>query len=271
MKIDFDSTGPVIIQFPQYAGGKFISNCLALSRHSVPQDAAMAQYLVENPADYEYRIDRVMDTLPTQSDMTNWIGTYELGDNELFGPAHLQWRKGDPDEANCNPITRQLSHSPLKFFIVCHPVEQLINLLKVWTRAQVVVLKNYERFRSIAHELKSGVNTDLHERDGNYCKTKYDLLAGLDWPLWHEFESVGFNINKLVGYPTDICEEIAQFYLWNQIREPVILFDIDSNIFDRDRFLHSMENLYQNLGFDDFDPARVGQFWQKYIDLHQTI
>ena len=74
MMINYNSHNPVIIQFPRFAGGKFISNCLALSKYAVPQDAATARYLLDNPTDYNYRFARVNDTLPkTVGKMKNWI------------------------------------------------------------------------------------------------------------------------------------------------------------------------------------------------------
>jgi hypothetical protein len=48
MKINYNSYNPIIIQFPRFAGGKFISNCLALSKHAVPQHSTMAKYLLDN-------------------------------------------------------------------------------------------------------------------------------------------------------------------------------------------------------------------------------
>ena len=267
MQINFESHNLVIIQFPSYAGGKFISNCLSLSKYCVPQDLKLAEYLLKNPANYDYRLAAVLDTLPTRSDMKNWISKYELGDQQLFGSVHLKWREGDSAESDCNKTTNLLSNSYLKFFMVCHPMEQLFGLLKVWPNATIIRLINYNKFRSISHALKQLDPIS----DGNYCRSKYLELAGPDWPTWQEFESHNFNTNSLVNYSADILNEINQFYKWYQVQNPQILFDIDNSIFDRDHFLTSMNKLYQNLGFDDFDPVLIEKFWQKYIDLHQNI
>jgi hypothetical protein len=64
---------------------------------------------------------------------------------------------------------------------------------------------------------------------------------------------------------------MQNYYKWHEISNLVIEFDIDSVIFDRYKFLSAMENLYKQLGFDDFNPALVGEFWQRYIDLHQNM
>ena len=45
-------------------------------------------------------------------------------------------------------------------------------------------------------------------------------------------------------------------------------FDIDNSIFEKTKFLSSMETLYKQLDYDDFNSILIGDFWQKYIKLH---
>lgn len=271
MKINFNSNNAIIIQFPRYAGGKFISNCLALSRHAVPQDAQSAEYLLENPIDYQYRLKSVLDTLPPPNMMTDWITHYEFGDTQLFGSAHRQWRQGFTDEPNVNPIMAHLTNLNLKFFITCHSgPEELLKLLEVWPNATILMLINHTKFSSISSILKNN-SKDIDQYAGNYCKSKYNLLAGPDWPSWEEFEIAKFNADNLIDYPLDIRSEMAQYYKWNLIQPEPIIVDIDNHIFDQTAFLKLIEDLYCTLGFDDFDSDLVGNFWQKYIDLHQIM
>lgn len=46
-------------------------------------------------------------------------------------------------------------------------------------------------------------------------------------------------------------------------------FDIDSTIYDHDRFLTQVEDLYQYLGFDDFQSTLISEYYKKYIAIHQ--
>ena len=46
------------MHFPAYAGGKFISNCLALSKNCMIMDKDSVGYLTEHSLDYEYRLQR---------------------------------------------------------------------------------------------------------------------------------------------------------------------------------------------------------------------
>ena len=266
--INFNSTNPVIIQFPRFAGGKFISNCLSLSKHAVPQDKTLAEYLLFWADDYQFRFDNLIKTLPLPHDMINWITHYELGDTQLFGPTHLDWRNGNLKNDSINDITIKLSNSNLKFFIVSHSgADEIYNLLKIWPKSKIIMLINHNKFSKLSATLKSDTdNIDQHA--GNYCESKYNFLSGPDWPTWKEFESLGFNPLKCNNYSYDIQLELIKFYPWNKIKTDPILFDIDKCIFDKYAFLTSMYTLYTQLNFTDFNESLVSKFWQEYIALH---
>jgi hypothetical protein len=270
MKINFQSYNPVIIQFPAFAGGKFISNCLALSNGAVPQDSKLVEYLLNYPDDYQYRFNMVINTLPsTQKNMLNWISNYELGDTQLFGPGHLEWKNGNINKQNINKITKKLSNSNLKFFIVSHSgPEEVRNILKIWPNATVLMLINYVKFGTIAHRLKHNIGKYNEQYTGNYCKSMYSQLAGPDWPLWEEFESCGFNIKKLNNCPEHIQTEMSQYYQWHTVPTDPFLIDIDRHIFNKLQFLKLIHRVYQALELKDFNANMVGKFWQQYMNLH---
>jgi len=271
MPVNFQTPRVVIMQFPSYTGGKFISNCLSFSRHACPQHAGIAEHLLQNPTDYEYRSTALYKTLPTtQSDMIDWIGKYELGDIQLYGQVKEKWAQtGQANEKLVNTITEQLSNSQLHFFIVCHNGPEMIkNLIDVWPNARIIMLVNFVKFFQLSQQLKSKTQKKLLDCAVNYCEEKYNTLKGKDWPSWQQFQNAKFNTNNLTGFSDSIVQEIQSFYKWYQILNPVIEFNIDSTIFDRHKFLRAMENLYKQLDFDDFDAERIGNFWQQYIKLH---
>jgi len=45
-------------------------------------------------------------------------------------------------------------------------------------------------------------------------------------------------------------------------------FDIDSNIYDSNKFLKQIEQLYQYLEFDDFKPEYILEYYKQYMQLH---
>lgn len=267
--INFQTHNSVIVHYPRYAGGKFISNCLSLSQYTVPQHKKLAEYLLVNPANYNYRFANLLKTLPPRSDIANWATRYELGDRQLFNNViDTHWRHGYLGNEYANEITIKLSNSKLKFFIVSHDgPEEIKNLLKVWPNSSIVMLTNHAKFRKIAAKLK-GVNIDSDTWTGNYCKSKFDLLAGPEWPSWEKFESCKYNIKNLIGYPKHILDEMEQYYIWHTVDTSPMLFDVDNCIFDKDNFLLSMYQLYQYLNLNDFNSQLIGNFWQAYIDLH---
>lgn len=270
MKVDYKSPNPIIISFPSYAGGKFISNCLSLSKHTCPQDPEAAEYLLKNSDDYDYRLQKVMSTLPPKVKMQNWR-SYEFGDSQLYGLDFENWfNYGLSNISAINPITQQLSTSSLKFFITDHSgPPRTNNLLKVWPNATVIRLINYRHFQDICVKLKTQYLTE--DLNGNYCIEKYNMLKGDDWPDWNQFDMVGCDIRKIAGVSPEIIEEIQNFYPWHSITKSVVLFDIDSCIFNSTHFLNAMEKLYIELNFDDFNPDRILKFYQAYIELHYKV
>lgn len=257
----FDHDRCVVVQFPRFSGGKFLINCLSLSRWSVPQNSSVATKLFDNPCDYNLRFDAVMSTLPSKDDMEKWIEKYEFGDTQLFGTQVIPWNKGvrtEPDEFLSNVVNHNFF-----FFLVAHYHPQ--KLLDTWPNAKVIVLVNHTKFSTIAKRLKSPGDKSSID---NYSESKYNELAGPDWPAWDIFMSTGFDLDQVV-LPSVIKEEMSQYYPC--FNTAPIVFDVDSCLFDREKFLRSMSDLYQKLGFDDFNQDLIGKFWQAYMSLHVDL
>lgn len=53
----FNTKNAVIMAFLPFAGGKFLGNCLSLSKDFCLQDPLAAEYLLQNPTDYDYRLE----------------------------------------------------------------------------------------------------------------------------------------------------------------------------------------------------------------------
>ena len=48
-------------------------------------------------------------------------------------------------------------------------------------------------------------------------------------------------------------------------------FDVDNTIYDHDKFISQVEELYNYLEFDDFQADLVSIYWKKYIAIHPTL
>jgi hypothetical protein len=262
----FLTSRATVVSYPAYCGGKFLINCLALSKWACPQDPIAAQYLVDRPNDYDYRLDTVLRTLPHQDRMKDWQ-SFEFGDQQLYGYQTVKmWQQGQAIELN--DITMKICDANLQFFLVDNTLEPL-GLLKIWKSAKIVRLINAKQFQRISLEKKTN-NTDIDPKkyNGNYCEEFYDKLKGPDWPAWSEFEKYGYDIRKISDVDTGIMEEIGAFYRVHLIENQVSLFDVDQCYLDKKQFMKALQQLYSFFGFDDFNYELIERFYDRYIELH---
>lgn len=260
---NFDTPNAVIVSFPSYAGGKFIMNCLSLSKDACPQDSESLLHLLVNPEDYEYRLNKVLQTLPADNDLENWR-SYEFGDLGLYGRAFFSWRSKADTKSPVPDYISELSRSRLKFFLTDHSGPPVTNkFLQVWPNATVIRLINSRQFQTLSVKLKKN-DYNILENNGNYSEEKYNQIRGHDWPSWSTFEQ---NCYRAQGSEL-IQSEIDSIYQWNTITNTVITFDVDGSIFDQSTFLTNLENLYTQLKLTDFNPALCAKFYQAYMKLH---
>lgn len=264
MKI-FQTDNVVILSFLPFAGGKFLSNCLSLSKHACPQDPVAANHLLSYPEDYDFRLQTVLRTLPPMDQLKDWRN-FEFGDYQLFGHGVDAWRTGIPQTPN--DITQRLCQSKMKFFMINHTMNPH-GLLSVWPNSTILRLINFRQFQALSIARKSStIPEDISAVNGNYCAEKYELLRGNDWPSWQEFESKGYDITKFTGLDTAIIEEISTFYHLNQVENQVLLFDVDRCYFDQSQFIAAMQDLYNALKLSDFQLDLIELFYKKYMALH---
>jgi len=263
--INYNTDKAVIVHYPAFAGGKFISNCLSLSKYACPQETEAANYLCDYPDDYKYRLNKVMQTIPTKDKMLQWRGGVEFGDVELYGKTFNQWCCGIQTH-DINDTTKKLINSQLNFFIVAHGDATTVKtLLTVWPNAKIIVLYNFTDFIKIAVNLKSKSSTT---DSGNADIDKYnDVLSGPDWPSWHELNQALFNVNNLDKKYDIVKNEINNFYPWQDVANPITGFDV-STFLTWELFKDEMQQLYTWFEFDDFNDKRLKSFWESYISLH---
>ena len=264
--MNFYTTRAVILCYPGFAGGKFLSNCLSLSQGACPQDPVAAQYLLKDSSNYKQRLSFVMSSLPPAHQIKNWRD-FEFGDIQMFGESAVTaWHQGL--RADSSTVVQQLTNSDMYFFIVNHVINPT-TLLKVWPEATVLVVVNHLDFQNVCLRFKSQIDVnDITGLNGNYCEKKYQLLRGPDWPDWQHFEQHGYCVSRL-KVAEHIRQEMSEFYYALKADQKLCLFDIGSCIWDGDRFAASMQSLYQQLDLKDFNRDLVLNYWQAYIRLHE--
>lgn len=268
--VNFDTSNAVIVSFVPFSGGKFITNTLGLSSQCCLQDRNYAEHLFRCPTDTSFRLEKIIASLPNKTNMYNWRD-HEMGDYQLYGSAHNAWSQGKKEIPNNDKeFIVRLINSNLKFFITDHAGSTGINnVLKFWPNAVIIRLINSQAFQNLSLSLKDTTYHNVIDINGNYSQEKYSELAGSEWPTWQQFELNGYNTKKFPSLPENVQKEIDMFYNWAHIDNPVFLFDIDSCIFDADKFLTAMKKLYQCLALPDFNELAILAYWNAYITLHK--
>lgn len=279
LAIDFSTDQMIIVNFPAFSGGKFIMNCLSLSKHAVPQNRKIAAHLVNHPTDYNYRLNAVLSTLPPVHDMKSWREKWEFGDTEFFQGSFAtsldRWKLNKNSNNDVDRLLVDIINNKMYFFVTCHGgAASMKSKIDVWPNAKIISLINSEKFWKIAINLKqpSTLIPSIGDYAGNECKSKYSILKGSSWPDWELFELYHYDIDAAEKYVTineDIKKEIKEFYKWHEIPNQKFCFDVDRSFFVESNFLQQMQELYNWLGFDDYNSELLSQYYRQYISLHK--
>ena len=154
--------------YPQIAGGKFIMNCLSLSRHCVPMDIEMCNHLLNFPADYSYRLLKVISTLPPKKDMDLWYD-YEFANAKFYDDSEgthksenllfSRFQKGIIHEDGIDNRISNLIDKNIDFFAESRGNDKVINqYLSLWPNAKIIKLINFKKFQALAADRKQKNN-----------------------------------------------------------------------------------------------------------------
>jgi hypothetical protein len=285
-----DTDRLVVAYYDPGSGGKFILNCLGLSRHVVLQDAHLAQQQLEGRLDPSTKLTLLLERLAaTESrvasmpDSNHAWQDLNLGCLELFGDAsHTLPQVPGFDLRYCrfHPVINRLTHSDLYFGVVSHDIMRLSHILSRWPRARVLRLINSQNFQA-------------HFRPRpDHRQLKWQQLRGPDWP-----DSAPTNLDEFFSLPVMVHQELQDFDVWEQFVSPLLwakdeawlqqqkeshyhsvtaghlcwIWDVDRYTLDAGQMLHRLEQLYHWLGLDDFDPDLCSQFHARYIHTLNLI
>jgi len=272
--------------YPQYAGGKFIMNCLSLSQHCVPMDIESCEYLLKHPVDYAYRLSSIMKTLPHKNNMSQWFD-YEFNNQDFYDDASFLFKseffvfdrmqKGIVYNYGIDNRISNLIDKNMDFFAETRSnnFEHISQYVSLWPNSKIILLTNCQKFQEIASfkKNKSQKKYSAANYCGNECEEKYNALKGNSWPSWELFQQNYYNIDRIAKHITidqDIITEIKQFYPWYNISNPIFNLDVDNTFFDKDNFFICIKKLYNWLGYDDFNEDLLLQYYTAYINLHKN-
>ena len=262
LKINFQTPNIIVAHYFRGGGGKFILNCLGLSRHVVLQDEDLAELQMSGnlspDAKQRLLLDRVTDTVNKWEDLG-------LGCKRLFGVFDF-----NTNDLQLKPVIATLSNSDFKFCVVAHDYEDLHWVLKTWPQATIVQFQNE---RSFIKECRPGSEWDIPE----YLDIFWQNIRGDSWP-----EHAPKNLNMYKQLSKVIQDEIAEVH-GNEILEHYAELDkcksIDQKlmnehqyyVWDCDWFLdetttiNQIKELYKQLNLDDFNLDLVTEFYRAWI------
>jgi len=209
------------VNFIPGSGGKFVQNCLALSRHCAFKTENAVRWQLYHPFNqnlYDQKFTWALKTIPPRDDMHNWL-RYELRDDNFYGRIF-----SDVDELESTDLPEYLAlaaqqGSWLTYSAHSHGSAQ--QLEKYWPTVKYVCLTNSDQFCADWAEIKN------HNNPINSLGTDWQTPPG-----------EGFD------------------------------FDIDSCIYNEAAFVAQMRELYEWLGWEDFDNTRIPEFYRAYIAIH---
>jgi hypothetical protein len=227
----------ILLVYPKYVGGKFISNCLSLSRHCVVQhkDLALADLAFKDHDDsyYNFKLKAVMRSIPPSQLIKRWA-QFEFGCKELYGVDEVFYQDSSVKEikeyiANSEIFKKLDNHQSC---VITHDYQTFLKYLYIHNDAKIVDFVNFDRFRRLAATLKDPRPEHVGDEDYLTGENYYAKMRD-----FYQFES--FSV------------------------------DVDDTFFSWDKFNPMMESMYQHMGFDDYQPDLVKQFYEAYIALHQ--
>ena len=221
----------VAVNFLPGAGGKFIQNCLALSRHCVLKHPEWTDWqLVQteyNAEFYQQKLDWAMSTVPTV--MNQWLAS-ELGDSEYFGRLFLDSTVQGLTADQLPGRLHRTAQQRLWCMYSLHNHGPVEHLRKYWPTIKIVNVWPAQKF---LEQWLPQKNINLWQDYVNWTDT--------DYAAWH-------------GHiPNDES-------FW---------YDMDHTFYDADAFAEQMAALYEYLGYTDWAQAPVMAYYQHYRAQHE--
>jgi hypothetical protein len=227
----------IILNYPQYVGGKFIANCLALSRHCVIQSKALAQldlkFKTDNPGYYEFKLKSVMKSLPPQDQMKHWLN-YEFGCDKLYG-IHEEFYKQHSvkdirERIASNTVLNDILSAGKWSCTITHDYRTLMKQMLIYPQAKILEFKNFDNFRNLSAKLKGNVDLTMKEHKAT-----------------REYYYKDQEFYQLESFVIDVDNTFMEWYPFSQM----------------------MSDLYDYLGFDDYNSELMYKFWVAYTNLHR--
>lgn len=246
MDFNFNTSNLIVFQFPRYAGGKFVINCLGLSSDMVLQKQSLAQKQIDETLSLEDKKEYIIEYLSWEDAADGWADL-RLGDVELFVGDEKRKEKGS-DEAmdslsygkqhdNINGTVKFLSQQEdrhLLFPVISHS-------------------GTFDRGRYPNAKVIQWKNND------DFVKTRTSLLPDCRMPM--DFDKWNNVANEI---PDSFKEQFGKNATFVLQKEADFLWD--ANWFNSvEDTLAGLQSLYRFLNLNDWN--KVKEFIEEYYCL----
>ena len=263
----------IIVNFPPGAGGKFLTNSIALSHQAVLQHHALTKFTPDKKLDWLCARYRSMNTLIWQD--------LDLGCIQLFGNTRstmdLESRVSESTSWQYSNAIPELIKQNKYFFVVAHNSNQLAWLLQTWTNAKIIRFVNYldfvKKFRPsyIPIVTRFGVGKKLKKHISAWWQ---DHRCD-SWPVEPPLTLDAYRLPEYQKIVSDI-DPINQFIVNLTIQQQ---YDLTGNVTDhwtidwdascylnQELYLQQLEILYNKLGLADFDASGAKQLYAVWVE-----
>jgi hypothetical protein len=246
----------VLVCYPNWAGGKFLINCLGLSINATLQDNRIAKKDLSNCLTSTDKFNLLTRRVSFHNPINQW-GDIELGCYQLL---NTTFNKFDEILIDMD-LLQKLNDSDKLFFMVAHNQFQYDECHKNFTDFKTIRLINTKRF--IDRRGYGG-----YGGYGGNAISVWNDLRGDNWP------GSPINIQELKNstLSNSIKDEIKNKFL---MYHDVSFFDNftdkfdftwdTNNYFSEDLTVEEIRKLYEFLNFTDFNEDFIRQFYRLWI------
>lgn len=289
--MNFDTNRLLLIYYPQFAGGKFITNCLALSKDAVH----INRYLAEIDINFNQRHqikNSIIEKLKKEYQI--WAGSSWPKFDDFVNDNYFYVDDSIAEELNTiqllrlkwyyKSVTSDINYYDFKLSSSLMSLPPTLTEQTVWRDYEYLNMRFWEDFNLLTTN-KSDFN-DVFLKNKKFFDTLYDtnkyFFIGVHSPrTLRDFKNF-FPNSKIIQFVNyDSFQQIArklkiksndnELYDFNPtvvgINDISLYFNVES-ILQENHFLGEIKKLYQNLNLTDFNLERILTFYRAYAKLH---
>lgn len=197
MDINFNTDRLIIINYPRYTGGKFISMALGLHPNILIQEQTMARLQMREGANPMIGFNLAMETFKKTKEKSK---NFEWGCMELanFNVKSLQ-ADARADETRCNDLWRELTNQNKFYFFMADHTD--LNMYSKYVNRKTIRLTNYEwilkKRNKIAVKLEHDIDGDSIAFDMESMKEKSSFID----EIYKIFNFLGLARSEAINRP----------------------------------------------------------------------